>query len=82
MLPESGERRARCHDPARAEPAMGGRPFDWLFCDMVEEPHHVLRDIVDGALGQGESHVAAGPKNSESRAERVEIGARQIALPQ
>ena len=22
------------------------RPFDWLFCDMVEEPHHVLRDIV------------------------------------
>lgn len=23
-----------------------GQPFDWLFCDMVEEPHHVLRDIV------------------------------------
>lgn len=22
------------------------QPCDWLFCDMVEEPHHVLRDIV------------------------------------
>jgi 23S rRNA (cytidine2498-2'-O)-methyltransferase len=25
----------------------GSVPCDWLFCDMVEEPHHVLRDIVD-----------------------------------
>jgi 23S rRNA (cytidine2498-2'-O)-methyltransferase len=25
----------------------GGRRFDWLFCDLVEEPHHVLRDIVE-----------------------------------
>lgn len=22
------------------------RPFDWLFCDLVEEPHHVLRDLL------------------------------------
>ncbi|MGH7946995.1 MAG: SAM-dependent methyltransferase [Opitutaceae bacterium] len=24
-----------------------GRRFDWLFCDLVEEPHHVLRHIVE-----------------------------------
>jgi 23S rRNA (cytidine2498-2'-O)-methyltransferase len=24
-----------------------GRRFDWLFCDLVEEPHHVLRRIVE-----------------------------------
>jgi 23S rRNA (cytidine2498-2'-O)-methyltransferase len=23
-----------------------GEVIDWLFCDMVEEPHHVLRDIL------------------------------------
>ena len=23
-----------------------GNRFDWLFCDMVEEPHHVLQHIV------------------------------------
>ncbi len=23
-----------------------GEPCDWLFCDLVEEPHHVLRDLV------------------------------------
>ncbi len=23
-----------------------GETFDWLFCDLVEEPHHVLRDLV------------------------------------
>jgi 23S rRNA (cytidine2498-2'-O)-methyltransferase len=27
-------------------------PFDWLFCDMVEEPHHVLRDILVPWLAQ------------------------------
>lgn len=27
-------------------PAAGER-FDWLFCDLVEEPHHVLRDLVE-----------------------------------
>ena len=24
-----------------------GQTFDWLFCDLVEEPHHVLRDLVE-----------------------------------
>jgi 23S rRNA (cytidine2498-2'-O)-methyltransferase len=23
-----------------------GEVFDWLFCDLVEEPHHVLRDLI------------------------------------
>jgi 23S rRNA (cytidine2498-2'-O)-methyltransferase len=22
-----------------------GRAFDWLFCDLIEEPHHVIRDL-------------------------------------
>lgn len=30
-----------------------GQPFDWLFCDMVEEPHHVLRDIVEPWIERG-----------------------------
>jgi 23S rRNA (cytidine2498-2'-O)-methyltransferase len=30
-----------------------GETFDWLFCDMVEEPHHVLRSIVEPWLGRG-----------------------------
>lgn len=30
-----------------------GQVFDWLFCDMVEEPHHVLRSIVEPWLGKG-----------------------------
>lgn len=30
-----------------------GQPFDWLFCDMVEEPHHVLRHIVEPWLARG-----------------------------
>lgn len=30
-----------------------GAAFDWLFCDMVEEPHHVLRDIVVPWLSRG-----------------------------
>lgn len=34
----------RREDAFRFRPT--GRPFDWLFCDLVEEPHHVLRDIV------------------------------------
>jgi 23S rRNA (cytidine2498-2'-O)-methyltransferase len=36
---------------AFAPPA--GTPFDWLFCDMVEEPHHVLRSIVEPWLARG-----------------------------
>lgn len=35
----------RREDAFRFEPAEGVR-FDWLFCDMVEEPHHVLHDLV------------------------------------
>lgn len=30
-----------------------GQTFDWLFCDMVEEPHHVLRHIVEPWLARG-----------------------------
>ncbi len=29
-----------------------GKSYDWLFCDMVEEPHHVLRDIVEPWLAR------------------------------
>jgi 23S rRNA (cytidine2498-2'-O)-methyltransferase len=36
----------RREDAFRFSPA-AGEAFDWLFCDMVEEPHHVLRDIVE-----------------------------------
>lgn len=28
-------------------------PVDWLFCDMVEEPHHVLRHVVEPWLARG-----------------------------
>lgn len=36
----------------RMEDAFGyyppeGKPVDWLFCDMVEDPHHVVRNIVE-----------------------------------
>ncbi len=36
----------RREDAFRFAPAEG-QPFDWLFCDLVEEPHHVLRDILE-----------------------------------
>lgn len=29
------------------------QPFDWLFCDLVEEPHHVLKHIVEPWLTRG-----------------------------
>lgn len=29
-----------------------GQRFDWLFCDLVEEPHHVLKGIVAPWLGE------------------------------
>jgi 23S rRNA (cytidine2498-2'-O)-methyltransferase len=35
----------RREDAFRFAPA-AGETFDWLFCDLVEEPHHVLRSIV------------------------------------
>lgn len=31
----------------------GGAAFDWLFCDLVEEPHHVLQQLVGPWLAQG-----------------------------
>jgi len=30
-----------------------GVTYDWLFCDMVEEPHNVLRNIIDPWLAHG-----------------------------
>lgn len=30
-----------------------GTTFDWMFCDLVENPHHVLRSIVEPWLHQG-----------------------------
>jgi 23S rRNA (cytidine2498-2'-O)-methyltransferase len=43
--------------PASAGAAAGGpgagERFDWLFCDLVEEPHHVLRSIVEPWLAGG-----------------------------
>ena len=30
-----------------------GEKFDWLFCDLVEEPHHVMRHIVAKWITQG-----------------------------
>jgi 23S rRNA (cytidine2498-2'-O)-methyltransferase len=35
----------RREDAFRFSP-IAGASFDWLFCDMVEEPHHVLQHIV------------------------------------
>ncbi len=32
--------------------ASASAPFDWLFCDLVEEPHHVLQQIVEPWLVQ------------------------------
>lgn len=42
----------RREDAFKFAPA-DGRPFDWLFCDLVEEPHHVLRHIVEPWLARG-----------------------------
>jgi 23S rRNA (cytidine2498-2'-O)-methyltransferase len=35
----------RREDAFRFQPGAGER-FDWLFCDLVEEPHHVLQNLV------------------------------------
>ncbi len=42
----------RCEDAFKFVPPAGA-PFDWLFCDLVEEPHHVMRQIVGPWLAQG-----------------------------
>ncbi|HWA09825.1 MAG TPA: SAM-dependent methyltransferase [Opitutaceae bacterium] len=36
----------RREDAFKFEPPAGGH-YDWLFCDMVEEPHNVLRNIIE-----------------------------------
>jgi 23S rRNA (cytidine2498-2'-O)-methyltransferase len=41
----------RREDAFRFVPPRGER-FDWLFCDLVEEPHHVLEDLVRPWLTQ------------------------------
>lgn len=41
----------RREDAFRYAPADGG--VDWLFCDLVEEPHHVLQHIVGPWLARG-----------------------------
>ncbi len=42
----------RTEDAFRFQPAPG-MVFDWLFCDLVEEPHHVLDAIVQPWLSRG-----------------------------
>jgi 23S rRNA (cytidine2498-2'-O)-methyltransferase len=42
----------RREDAFRFHPAPG-ETFDWLFCDLVEEPHHVLADLVTPWLARG-----------------------------
>jgi 23S rRNA (cytidine2498-2'-O)-methyltransferase len=42
----------RREDAFRFVPAPGSR-FDWLFCDLVEEPHHVTKHIVEPWLARG-----------------------------
>lgn len=41
----------RMEDAFRFVPPEG--KVDWLFCDMVEEPHHVVRNIVEPWLSRG-----------------------------
>lgn len=42
----------RLEDAFRFQPAAGER-LDWMFCDLVEEPHHVLRNLVGPWLSNG-----------------------------
>lgn len=41
-----------CEDAFKFSPR-AGETFDWLFCDLLEEPHHVLQHIVTPWLGRG-----------------------------
>lgn len=44
----------RLADAFRFAPAaVAGEHYDWLFCDMLEEPHHVMQQIVHPWLSQG-----------------------------
>lgn len=42
----------RREDAFRFHPAAGAA-YDWLFCDLVEEPHHVLQHLVTPWLARG-----------------------------
>ena len=42
----------RLEDAFKFTPATG-EVFDWLFCDLVEEPHHVMQNIVTPWLAGG-----------------------------
>jgi len=42
----------RREDAFRFSPPVGQR-FDWLFCDLLEEPHHVLQHVVAPWLSRG-----------------------------
>ena len=42
----------RLEDAFKFAPA-AGQVFDWLFCDLVEEPHHVVQNIVAPWLAGG-----------------------------
>ena len=42
----------RREDAFRFQPAPG-EMFDWMFCDLVEEPHHVMRNLVEPWITRG-----------------------------
>ena len=42
----------RLEDAFKFQPP-AGVVYDWLFCDLVEEPHHVMQNIVTPWLAQG-----------------------------
>ncbi|HEX2854900.1 MAG TPA: SAM-dependent methyltransferase [Opitutaceae bacterium] len=42
----------RCEDAFKFAPR-DGETFDWLFCDLVEEPHHVVQHLVAPWLSRG-----------------------------
>jgi len=42
----------RLEDAFKFQPATG-EVYDWLFCDLVEEPHHVMQNIVAPWLAHG-----------------------------
>ncbi len=41
------------HEDAFRYTPRTGRVFDWMFCDLVEEPHHVLENLVGPWLQHG-----------------------------
>jgi len=41
----------RREDAFRFQPA-AGEVVDWLFCDLVEEPHHVMRNLIEPWIAQ------------------------------